>query len=257
MNVYRYIYRNQEIDLWQQIPKEFAGFVSHFGYLKGLDNIRPPRRIECFDNSNLAGTQAVSGMVVFIDGRPSRPDYRRYILHSASGSDDYAGMAEVLERRFSHDPEPYPDLLVLDGGRGQLGIALSVIRKLGLENRFALIGIAKKNEHKGESTDKIYKPGRMNPVNWGREGDLLLFLQKVRDEAHRFAVTFHRQRRSKASTVSMLDSIPGIGKKRRQAMLRHFGSLKKIRAATLKELSALPEMNRKAAEAVITALADG
>ena len=97
----------------------------------------------------------------------------------------------------------------------------------------------------------------MNPVNWGREGDLLLFLQKVRDEAHRFAVTFHRQRRSKASTVSMLDSIPGIGKKRRQAMLRHFGSLKKIRAATLKELSALPEMNRKAAEAVITALADG
>ncbi|MBW1867269.1 MAG: excinuclease ABC subunit C, partial [Deltaproteobacteria bacterium] len=135
--------------------------------------------------------------------------------------------------------------------------ARSVIRKLGLENRFALIGIAKKNEQKGEITDKIYKPGRMNPINWGREGDLLLFLQKIRDEAHRFAITFHRQRRSKSSTVSVLDSIPGIGEKRKQTILRHFGSLKKIRAATLEELSALPQMNRKAAKAVITALAAG
>jgi len=222
---------------------------------KRLSLDRLPQRIECFDNSNLSGTQAVSGMVVFIDGRSSKSDYRKYILHSVSGSDDYAGMAEVLERRFSHDSGPYPDLLLIDGGKGQLSITLSVIRKLGLENRFSVIGIAKKNEQKGENTDKIYKPGRMNPINWGREGDLLLFLQKVRDEAHRFAITFHRQRRSKASTGSVLDSIPGIGKKRRQSMLRHFGSLKKIKAATLEELSALPEMNRKAAEAVITAMA--
>ncbi|MBW2591458.1 MAG: excinuclease ABC subunit UvrC [Deltaproteobacteria bacterium] len=218
---------------------------------------RFPQRIECFDNSNFSGTQAVSGMVVFINGRPSKTDYRKYILHSVSGSDDYAGMAEVLERRFSHNPKPYPDLLLIDGGKGQIGIARSVIRKLGLENRFALIGIAKKNEQKGEIADKIYKPGRMNPINWGREGDLLLFLQKIRDEAHRFAITFHRQRRSKASKVSVLDSIPGIGEKRKQTILRHFGSLKKIRAATLEELSALPQMNRKAAKAVITALAAG
>jgi excinuclease ABC subunit C len=216
---------------------------------------RFPRRIECFDNSNLAGTQAVSGMVVFINGKASKPDYRKYRLHSVSGSDDYAGMAEVLERRFSHNPEPYPDLLVIDGGKGQIGIALSVIRKLGLENQFTLIGIAKKNDQKGESADKIYKPGRMNPINWGREGGGLLFLQKVRDEAHRFVITFHRQRRSRASKSSVLDSIPGIGKKRKQVMLRHFGSLKKIRAATLEELSALPTMNQKAAKAVITALA--
>lgn len=215
---------------------------------------RLPQRIECFDNSNLSGTQAVSGMVVFINGKPSKSDYRKYLLHTVSGSDDYAGMTEVLERRFSHNPKPYPDLLLIDGGKGQISIALSVIRKLDLENRFALIGIAKKNEQKGESIDKIYKPGRMNPINWGREGDLLLFLQKIRDEAHRFAITFHRQRRSKATTGSVLDSIPGIGKTRKQAMLRHFGSLKKIRAATLEELSALPKMNRKAAEAVITAL---
>ncbi len=216
---------------------------------------RLPQRIECFDNSNFSGTQAVSGMVVFISGKPSKSDYRKYILHAVCGSDDYAGMAEVLERRFNHKREPYPDLLIVDGGKGQLGIALSVIRKLGLENHFTLIGIAKKNEQKGELTDKIYTPGRMNPINWGREGDLLLFLQKIRDEAHRFAITFNRQRRSKAATVSLLDSIPGIGKKRKQSMLRHFGSLKKIRAATLEELSMLPTMNRQAAEAVITALA--
>ncbi len=217
---------------------------------------RFPHRIECFDNSNLSGTQAVSAMVVFINGRPSKPDYRKYRLHSVSGSDDYAGMAEVLERRFNHNPEPYPDLLVIDGGKGQIGIALSVIRKLGLENRFTLIGIAKKNDRKGEHTDKIYKPGRMNPINWGREGEGLFFLQTVRDEAHRFVITFHRQRRSQAAKGSVLDSIPGIGKKRKQAMLRHFGSLKKIRAATLEELSTLPTMNQTAARAVMTALAD-
>jgi excinuclease ABC subunit C len=216
---------------------------------------RLPNRIECFDNSNLSGIHAVSGMVVFMNGRPSKQDYRKYRLHTVSGADDYAGMAEVLERRFSHNPEPYPDLLMIDGGKGQIGIALSVIRKLGLENQFTLIGIAKKNEQKGESTDKIYKPGRMNPINWGREGGGLLFLQKIRDEAHRFVITFHRQRRSKASKGSVLDSIPGIGKKRKQVILRHFGSLKKIRAATLEELSTLPTMNQKTAKAVITALA--
>ena len=161
-------------------------------------------------------------------------------------------MDEVLRRRYGkgEKSKPYPDLLVVDGGKGQLNIAVSVVKDLKIERKFDIIGIAKKDEKKGELQDKIYKPGRVNPVNFGKEGDLLLFLQRIRDEAHRFAISFHRKRRGKSSMRSVLDTIPGIGKKRKQILLKHFRSIKNIRAATIKELSAVSGISRQAAEAV-------
>ncbi len=219
---------------------------------------RIPLRIECIDASNIAGTEAVASIVVFEKGKPDKALYRKYKIKTVTEQNDYAYMAEVLKRRYGEGEKskPHPDLLMVDGGRGQVNIAVSVMKDLELEEKFEIIGIAKKDETKGETDDKIYKPGRANPVNFGRAGDLLLFLQRMRDEAHRFAISFHRQRRRAALISSALDTIPGIGKKRKQTLLKHFGSIKKIRAAKLDELSALPGMNRKTAEAVQKALED-
>ncbi|MBW1759124.1 MAG: excinuclease ABC subunit UvrC [Deltaproteobacteria bacterium] len=216
-----------------------------------------PVLIECFDISNISGTDPVAGMVVFENGKPHKSSYRKYRIKTVEGPNDYACMHEVLKRRYGKGERsrPFPDLLMVDGGKGQINIAVSVLKELNIEADFEIIGIAKKDETKGETEDKIYKPGRANPVNLGREGDLLFLLQRIRDETHRFAITFHRKRRSKRSITSALDAIPGIGRKRKKTLLKHFGSIKKIRAATLEELSALPGMNRKAAEAVRQRLA--
>ncbi len=217
---------------------------------KQLRMDRIPWRIECFDISNILGTSAVAGMVVFEKGKPNKSLYRKYKLQGTGIPDDYAYMAEVLKRRFGkgEKSKPYPDMLMVDGGKGQLNVAGAVINSLKLEQNFQIISIAKKNEKKGESRDKIFKPGQTNPVNLGRKGDLLLFLQKIRDEAHHFAISFHRKHRRKTFVHSALDSIPGIGQKRKKTLLTHFKSIKKIRAATLEELSALPGFNRKTAE---------
>jgi excinuclease ABC subunit C len=217
-----------------------------------------PDRIECFDNSNISGKEPVSGMVVFENGNPDKSQYRRYRIRTVSGQDDYATMAEILGRRYSkgEGSKPYPDLLMVDGGKGQLNIALSVLKRLDLAANFQLVGIAKKDPERGELEDKIYIPGRVNPINFGREGDLLLFLQRIRDEAHRFAISFHRKIRTKSALVSVLDAIPGVGKKRKQTLLRHFGTIKKIRAATVEEIGELPGMNRNAAESVKSALTE-
>ena len=218
---------------------------------KRLKINRRLERIECFDNSGISGSELVAGMVVFEKARPKKSSYRKYRIKTVRKQDDYACMAEVLTRRYrKEEKEPFPDLLIVDGGRGQLNIALSVIKELKLEGKFEIISIAKKDEKKGETSDKVYKPGRVNPVSFGREGDLLLFLQRIRDEAHRFAISFHRKRRSMTSIRSALDAVPGIGKKRKETLLKHFGSIKKIQAATLEELSALPGMNRSVAKAV-------
>ena len=219
---------------------------------KRLKLKRFPHRIECFDNSNISGTEPVAAMVVFEQSKPQKSDYRKYRIQTVKIHDDYAYMAEVLTRRFgkNEDDKPHPDLLIVDGGKGQLNIATAILKTLNCFDQFDVIGIAKKNEKKGETEDKIYKPGRANPVNFGREGELLLLMQRIRDEAHRFAITFHRQRRKKRSMRSALDTIPGIGKKRKEMLLHHFGSIKKIRAATLEEISALPGINRTVAEAL-------
>jgi len=211
-----------------------------------------PQRIECFDISSISGTEAVAGMVVFVNGKPNKSLYRKYRLKSVEAQDDYTCMAEVLKRRYvkGDKSKPYPDMLMVDGGKGQLNIAVSVIESLKLEQTFQIISIAKKNESKGETQDKIYKPGQVNPVNMGRGGELILLLERIRDESHRFAISFHRKRRGKKFIRSALDSIPGVGKKRKATLLNHFKSIKKIRAATLEELSALPGINRRVAEAV-------
>jgi excinuclease ABC subunit C len=223
---------------------------------KKLQMRQIPQRIECFDNSNISGTEPVAAMVVFEKGSANKSLYRKYGIKTVVEHDDYAYMEEVLRRRFGKGQasKPYPDLLMVDGGKGQLNIALAVIKDLGLEREFDIIGIAKKDEKKGETRDKIFKPGRANPVSFGREGELLLFLQRVRDEAHRFAISFHRKRRKKRSLQSSLDTIPGIGKKRKATLLRHFKSIKNIRTAEIEEIRALPGFNRKAAESVHQAL---
>jgi excinuclease ABC subunit C len=211
-----------------------------------------PERIECFDNSNISGSEPVAGMVVFNSGRPLNSAYRKYRIKTVTEHDDYAYMSEVLKRRFGKgdDAKPYPNLLMVDGGKGQLNIAVAVMKELKLMGEFEIIGIAKKDARKGENQDKIFKPGRTNPMNFGRDGDVLLFLQRIRDEAHRFAISFHRKRRTKTALGSVLDTIPGIGKKRKTMLFQHFKTVKDIRAASLEELSALPGINRRLAEEI-------
>lgn len=219
---------------------------------KRLRLARFPQRIECFDNSNLAGKQPVSSMVVFHGGEPDKSSYRLFRVQRGDTPDDYATMSEVLRRRFEKNRSdmPLPDLLVLDGGKGQLNIAVSVLRDLGLEGHFEVIGIAKKDVERGESQDKIYKPGRSNPVQFGKDADLLLFLQRIRDEAHRFAIAYHRKRRGKEAVQSEMDEIPGIGRKRKERLLRHFGSVEQIRGANVEEIAAIPGIHRALAETI-------
>lgn len=218
---------------------------------KRLGMGRLPIRIECIDNSMISGEAPVASLVVFENGRADRSAYRRYRIKSVSGPDDYACMAEVVSRRFrSPESGPLPDLLMVDGGKGQLNVAAALISHHELEGRFEIIGIAKKDPERGDMTDKIYKLNRRNPVVFGKDRDLLLFLQRIRDEAHRFAISYHRRRRSKEAKRSALDRIPGIGNKRKTALLKHFGSMANIRSASVQELRALPAMTRPAAEAI-------
>ena len=223
---------------------------------KRLKMDKIPQRIECFDISSISGTEAVAGMVVFEKGKPSKSLYRKYSLKSVDAQDDYSCMAEVLKRRYGNGEKskPYPDILMVDGGKGHLNIAVSVIESLKLEQTFQIISNAKKNESKWETQDKIYKPGQVNPVNMGRGGEPLLFLERIRDKSHGFAISFHRKRRGKRFIRSALDSVPGVGKKRKATLLKHFKSIKKIRAATLEELSALPGINRNVAKSLKKAL---
>ncbi len=222
------------------------------GLQKKLRLNRLPLRIECFDNSNLAGTAPVASMVVFEKGKSKKSAYRKYKIKGVTQPDDYAYMAEVLRRRYDkgEDSKPFPDLLIVDGGKGQLNIAVSVLKELKLENKFEMIGIAKKDRNRGDDQDKVYRPARANPINFGREGNLLLFLQKIRDEAHRSAISFHRKRRATQAMRSVLDTVPGVGKKRKEILISHFKSIRRIRAATLEELSALPDISSQLADTI-------
>ncbi len=194
---------------------------------------RLPQRIECFDNSNFAGSEPVSAMVVMEQGRMRPEQYRRYKIQPLGKPDDYAFMEEVLKRRFRdvQTGDTLPDLLLVDGGKGQINVALSVLSELGLRGRFEVAGIAK-----NEDQDRIYLPGRANAVQFGRDGEVLLMLQHLRDEAHRWAIGFQRQRRRKAILHSVLDEIPGIGPRRRIQLMARFGSIENIKTASAAEL---------------------
>jgi len=216
---------------------------------------RMPRRIECFDNSTLGGRNSVAGMAVFEEGLPKSSDYRKYRIPSQDEPDDYAAMAHVIGRRFGNHPDwPRPDLLLIDGGKGQLSVVQRVLSEMGLAAAFDLAAIAKKDESKGEDQDKVYRPNRVNPVRFAADEALLLFLQRIRDEAHRFALGYHRQRRGRSATRSILDEIAGIGPQRKRVLLRAFGSVKKIRAASVEDLSMLPGISRQLAEHLLAEL---
>lgn len=234
--------------------EEERAALSMLKELLGMETL--PLRIECFDNSNLSGQDPVSSMVVFKDGRAFKEGYRKFIIRDLDFQDDYAYMFQVLNRRFSHDPSqmPYPDLLVVDGGKGQLSMAMAVIKELNIENKFMVAGLAKKNAQKGEEFDKIYIPGRSNPLNTGQAKKALYLLQQVRDEAHRVAVTFQRNRREKRAGLSVLDGIPGIGPKKKKVLLNHFKGMAGMKAASVEEIASLPGLNKALAKTLIRSL---
>ena len=210
---------------------------------------RLPRRVEGVDISNLMGELAVGVVVSFLDGAPDKDRYRRYHIKSVPGPDDYAMIYETVGRHLKHAAEEdrLPDLMLIDGGKGQLQAALAAAEELGLRERLDFVALAKEREKEGE---KIYLPNRKNPLKLAKQSAVLRFLQRVRDEAHRFAVSSHRKRRTKAAFKSLLDEIPGVGPKRRNLLLSRYGSLKNIAQAPEDEIASLPGFNRKVARAI-------
>ena len=231
-----------------------------------------PRRIECYDNSNIQGTSPVSSMVVFEDGKPNTSQYRRFKVKTVVGADDFATMAEIMKRRFAHaspeaesspaasdEPEgrdtkslvlspkssnlwALPDLVIIDGGPGQLGAAAQAMREMGVHH-IPVVGLAKRFE-------EIYVPDEAEPIVLARGSEALYLVQRLRDEAHRFAITFHRQVRAKSSIQSALDTIPGIGPKRKKALLKKFGTVRAIREAEVSEIASTLGFTRALAEKV-------
>lgn len=196
-----------------------------------LDDI--PRHIECFDNSNIQGSNPVASCVVFRDGRPSKKDYRHFKIKTVEGPNDFASMKEVLTRRYTRmmqEGEDLPQLIVVDGGKGQLSVAVEALDEIGLRGTIAIVGIAKRLE-------EIYFPGDSLPLYIDKTSESLRVIQALRDEAHRFGITFHRDLRSKSQIKSELDTIKGIGPKSADALLRHFRSVKRIRQAPLQEIA--------------------
>lgn len=218
---------------------------------EALDLPRMPYRIECYDISNTMGQESVAAMTVFEGGQPKKSDYRKFKIRTVEGPNDFASMQEVvrrrLERGLSGDAKfgELPDLMVIDGGKGQLSAVMEVERELGVE--IPTVGLAKQYE-------EVFQPDRRDPVLLPRNSQALFLLQRIRDEAHRFGLTYHRKLRSQRQSRSALDSIPGIGDKRRVALLRHFGSVDRMKQASVEDLAHAPGMNRPAAEKLYAAL---
>ncbi|MDT3414247.1 excinuclease ABC subunit C [Brevibacillus aydinogluensis] len=205
--------------------------VHNLGHILGIGT---PHRIEAFDNSNIQGTTPVSAMVVFTDGRPDKKEYRKFKIKSVEGPDDYGAMREVIRRRYTRllkESQPLPDLIVIDGGKGQISAAMDVLEnELGLY--IPVCGLAKDEKHR---TAQLLYGDPPEPVELRRDSYEFYLLQRIQDEVHRFAITFHRQARSKTMLSSRLDEIPGVGEKRRKLLFQHFGSLKKMREATVED----------------------
>ena len=231
-----------------------------------------PLRIECYDISNLQGTEVVASMVVFEDGLARKSDYRRFVIKTVEGQNDVASMHEVITRRFRRlldergtavedgpllvDPETgrprrfayTPGLVVVDGGPPQVAAAVDALTGLGLADEIPVVGLAKRLE-------EVWLPEDDDPVIFARSSEGLYLLQRIRDEAHRFAITHHRNRRSKSMVESVLDDVPGLGEVRRKVLMKHFGSLKKLRAATVDEIAVVPGIGPRTAEAIAAAVA--
>lgn len=236
-------YLSDEAARIRQADERTRGAVAELGRYLGLD--KPPERMECFDISHIQGSETVASMVVFEGGLPKKSDYRRFKIRSTEGKpDDFLSMREVTTRRYVGLPEnELPDLIVIDGGKGQLSSALEIIRQAAGHKKVPVVGLAKQFEW-------IFTEGDPDPVILPRHSQALYLIQRIRDEAHRFAITYHRKLRGKRNLVSVLDHIVGIGPKRRQSLWTHFGTMNKIKAASVEELAAAPGMNLPAAEAV-------
>lgn len=256
--------------LRQQWAADRSKHVTAMAELQQALNLpTPPARIECYDISHTQGAQTVASMVVFVQGAPKKSDYRRFNVQTVT-NDDYGAMKEVLTRRYQrykeaqagelHDPDQIgkarketawailPDLLIVDGGKGQLTMAVEVLREFGLENDVPVTGLAKQEE-------ELFLPGRPQSILLPRRSEALYLVQRVRDEAHRFANEGHRQRRAKVGVASILDSVPGIGPARRKALLTHFGSLEELRQATEEEIASVPGIPLEVAQAIKSHLA--
>lgn len=218
-----------------------------------------PKRIECYDNSNIAGTDAVTVKIAFYDGKPFKKGYRKYLVKEASGRDDYAMMHEAITRRLARaqkEGEELPDLMLIDGGVGQLNIAKRALDALNVTTIDLAALTKEKGRHdKGLTGEVIYRPGRKDPIIFKKNSRLLFLLQQIRDEAHRFAIEFHRSRKRKSLTRSALDEIPGIGVQKRNRLLKTFGSVKKLAQATQEEIAAVKGVTQKDAEAILAKLA--
>jgi excinuclease ABC subunit C len=227
-----YLKKEKEIDREEQKAKKNK--VLHI-MQENLRLLTYPKIIECFDNSNFQGTDPVASMVRFVDGKPDKKGYRHFNIKTVTGPDDFASMKEIVGRRYKRILEEegeYPQLIIVDGGKGQLSSACEALQELGLYGKIPIIGIAKKLE-------EIYYPEDPLPLLISKRSPALMLIQKIRDEAHRFAITFHRLKRSKSTFVTELENIPGIGKKTADKLLAHFKSWKKIQDASVEELTSI------------------
>ncbi|EOT44058.1 UvrABC system protein C [Enterococcus dispar ATCC 51266] len=241
----------EKFDLIERKEERTIGAIESLGNAMGIPT---PVRIEAFDNSNIMGTNPVSAMVVFLDGKPAKNEYRKYKIKTVTGPDDYASMREVIYRRYSRvlkENLPFPDLIVIDGGKGQVDAAREVLdNQLGLD--IPIAGLAKNDKHK--TSEMLFGP-ELAVVPLERNSPEFFLLQRIQDEVHRFAITFHRQLRSKNSFASKLDGIPGLGPKRKKTLLKEFKSLKNIQAASLAEMKAIgiPEAVAKTIQTTLAA----
>lgn len=233
--------REEGVNRLQRVYDQTTGAVEELGRYLGLK--KAPYRMECFDISHMQGSETVASMVVFEGGVAKKSDYRRFKIRSAEGKpDDFKSMREVTTRRYGAPDAEMPDLIVIDGGKGQLSSALEIIRGAG-HLLVPVVGLAKREE-------EVFREGESDPVILPRDSQALFLIQRIRDEAHRFAITYHRRLRGKRNMVSVLDHIEGIGPKRRQLLYEHYGELEKIKEASVEEMAGLDGMNRPAAEAV-------
>jgi excinuclease ABC subunit C len=218
-----------------------------------------PKRIESFDNSNIQGTDPVAAMVVFTDGRPDRAEYRRYRVKTVEGADDFATMKEILGRRFARALEDgvFPDLLLIDGGKGQVNAVLAALGELGIKDQ-PVIGIAKpkteKRRGERDAVDKIVVPGQKNDIVLRHNSPALQLVQAIRDETHRTAVGYHRKVRTRRNLTSEATTIPGVGPVRTKRLLTHFGSMAALRVASVEEIAAVKGIGPRVAKIVVDTL---
>lgn len=218
--------------------EQLEGLLTSLQATLGME--KQPRRIECYDISNFQGSLAVGAMVTFEAGHPVKNHYRKYRIQTVVGADDCRCMQEVLMRRLKSGlaANDLPDLLLIDGGKGQLGVAVKLLAELALTDKIAVAGLAKERKRRG-TTERVFVSHRKDPLPLLQDSPESLYLQRIRDEAHRFAVSYHRELRKKATLRTGLEQIPGIGKKRREALLEQFGTLKGLRRATIEEIAAV------------------